>query len=401
MLTIDSQKCTLCKICLNNCPFGALDYLEERIQVNDRCTLCGSCVNVCRFQAIQIERKQASAEELARFKGVFVWVELETRDSQKLPKKVALELLCKGRELADALGQELVAVVLSGEGEALEETLSGYAADRILMCQHELLNEYSTDAFTSVLCAVIAQKKPSVFLYGATLNGRDLAPRVAARLRLGLTADCTRLEIDEAGQLVQTRPAFGGNIMASIITPATRPQTATVRPNVFPVNLAESARTPIVEHFPVVLKRSAIRTRVISRHVGEGKDKDSISEASTIVAAGRGLQKPVNMSLIQELAGLLGGTVGASRAIVEEGWLDHSRQVGQSGTTVSPELYIAVGISGAVQHVVGMSSSRHIIAINPDAEAPIHRVADLSVSGDALTILPRVNALLKTLLGQE
>lgn len=400
MLTIDPQKCTLCKICLNNCPFGALDYLEEHIQVNDRCTLCGSCVNVCRFQAIQIDRKQASAEELARFKGVFVWVELETRGSQKLPKKVALELLCKGRELADALGQELVAVVLSGEGEALEETLSGYAADRILMCQHELLNEYSTDAFTSVLCAVIAQKKPSVFLYGATPNGRDLAPRVAARLRLGLTADCTRLEVDEAGQLVQTRPAFGGNIMASIITPATRPQTATVRPNVFPVNLAESARTPIVEHFPVVLKRSAIRTRVISRQVGEGKDKDSISEASTIVAAGRGLQKPVNLSLIQELAGLLGGTVGASRAIVEEGWLDRSRQVGQSGTTVSPELYIAVGISGAVQHVVGMSSSRYIIAINPDTEAPIHKVADLSVSGDALTILPRVNALLINLMGQ-
>lgn len=401
MLTIDAQRCTLCKICLNNCPFGALDYLEERIQVNDRCTLCGSCVNVCRFQAIQIERKQASAEELARFKGVFVWVELETRGSQKLPKKVALELLCKGRELADALGQELVAVVLSGEGEDLKEALNGFAVDRILLCQHELLEEYSTDGYTSVLCAVIAQMKPAVFLYGATPNGRDLAPRVAARLRLGLTADCTRLEIDEAGQLVQTRPAFGGNIMASIITPATRPQTATVRPNVFAVNQKVSTKAAVVERFPVVLKRSAIRTRVISRQMGEGEDKDSISEASVIVAAGRGCQKASNLSLVQELAGLLGGTVGATRAIVEDGWLAHSRQVGQSGTTVSPELYIAVGISGAVQHVVGMSSSRHIIAINPDADAPIHKVADLSVVGDALTILPRVNALLKTLLGQE
>ncbi len=170
---------------------------------------------------------------------MFVWVELESRGSHKLPKKVALELLCKGRELADALGQELVAVLLSGEGDGLEEFLGGYGADRILMCQHELLEEYSTDGYTSVLCAVIAQMKPSVFLYGATPNGRDLAPRVAARLRLGLTADCTRLEIDEAGQLVQTRPAFGGNIMASIITPATRTQTATVRPNVFPVKLNE------------------------------------------------------------------------------------------------------------------------------------------------------------------
>lgn len=401
MLTIDAQKCTLCKICLNNCPFGALDYLDDHIQVNDRCTLCGSCVNVCRFQAIQIERKQASAEELARFKGVFVWVESETRGSHKLPKKVALELLCKGRELADALGQELVAVVLSGEGEGLENALSGYGADRILMCQHELLKEYSTDGYTSVLCAVIAQLKPAVFLCGATPNGRDLAPRVAARLRLGLTADCTRLEIDDAGQLVQTRPAFGGNIMASIITPSTRPQTATVRPNVFPVKMSEIKKVPVVERFPVVLKRSAIRTRVISRQTGEGEDKDSISEARVIVAAGRGLQKPNNLSLVQELADLLGGTVGASRAIVEEGWLSHSRQVGQSGTTVSPELYIAVGISGAVQHVVGMSSSGRIIAINTDADAPIHKVADLSVAGDALTILPRVNALLKTLLGQE
>lgn len=401
MLTIDAQRCTLCKICLNNCPFGALDYLEDTIQVNDRCTLCGSCVNVCRFQAIQIERKQASAEELARFKGVFVWVELETRGPQKLPKKVALELLCKGRELADALGQELVAVVLSGEGEDLKEAFNGFAVDRILLCQHELLEEYSTDGYTSVLCAVIAQMKPAVFLYGATPNGGDLAPRVAARLRLGLTADCTRLEIDEAGQLVQTRPAFGGNIMASIITPATRPQTATVRPNVFAVNQKESTKAPVMERFPVVLKRSAIRTRVISRQMGEGEDKDSISEASVIVAAGRGCQKASNLSLVQELACLLGGTVGATRAIVEDGWLAHSRQVGQSGTTVSPELYIAVGISGAVQHVVGMSSSRHIIAINPDADAPIHKVADLSVVGDALTILPRVNALLKTLLGQE
>ncbi|MPM38605.1 Caffeyl-CoA reductase-Etf complex subunit CarE [bioreactor metagenome] len=332
---------------------------------------------------------------------MFVWVESETRGSHKLPKKVALELLCKGRELADALGQELVAVVLSGEGEGLENALSGYGADRILMCQHELLKEYSTDGYTSVLCAVIAQLKPAVFLYGATPNGRDLAPRVAARLRLGLTADCTRLEIDDAGQLVQTRPAFGGNIMASIITPSTRPQTATVRPNVFPVKMSEIKKVPVVERFPVVLKRSAIRTRVISRQTGEGEDKDSISEARVIVAAGRGLQKPNNLSLVQELADLLGGTVGASRAIVEEGWLSHSRQVGQSGTTVSPELYIAVGISGAVQHVVGMSSSGRIIAINTDADAPIHKVADLSVAGDALTILPRVNALLKTLLGQE
>ncbi len=399
MLTIDAQKCTLCKICVSNCPFGALEYLGDQIQVNDACTLCGSCVNVCRFGAIQIERKQASAEELAQYKGVFVWVELEERGGEVAAKKVALELLSKGRELADELQQELVAVVLSGEDADLVADLSWYAPDRILLCQHELLNSYSTDGFTSVICAVIAQMKPAVFLYGATPNGRDLAPRVAARLHLGLTADCTRLEIDESGQLVQTRPAFGGNIMASIITPNTRPQTATVRPNVFAATKRERTQ-PAVEHFPVVLKKSAIRTKLISRQIRSGEEKESISEARVIVTAGRGLQKTSNLRLVEELANLLGGTVGASRAIVEEGWLPHSRQVGQSGITVSPDLYIAVGISGAVQHVVGISSARHILAINLDPEAPIHKVADLSVTGDVLAILPKVNALLRTLIGE-
>ncbi len=395
MLRIDQNKCTLCRACLNNCPFGALEYIENQIQVNDRCTLCGSCVNVCHSQAIHIERKQATAEELAQYSGVYVWVELEERTVEPTAKKVALELLSKGRQLAETLQEELVAVVIGANDLADQHYLGEFGADRVLLCRHELLAEYSTDGYTSVLSALIAARKPAVLLYGATPNGRDLAPRVAARLRLGLTADCTGLEVDENRQLVQTRPAFGGNIMASIVTPATRPQTATVRPNVFKAVKGHVKNAVVIEEFPVVLKRSAIRTRVLERHLNEAKADVKINEASVIVAAGRGCQRAENLAPLQELATLLGGTLAGSRAVVEEGWLDHTRQVGQSGTTVSPELYLAVGISGAVQHLVGMSSSGTIVAINKDPQAPIHKVADLSIVGDALTILPRLIVELK------
>jgi len=393
MLIIDHEKCTLCKLCLKNCPFDALSIEDGILQVSEACTLCGACVNVCRFDALSIERRQASPKELAAYQGVFIWIELEEVNGKIHPRKVSLELLGKGRLLADQLGQRLVAVVLGGVDLPDMSFLGSFGADRVIMAAHALLAEYTTDGFTQVLSALISGHKPAIVLYGATPRGRDLAPRVAARLKLGLTADCTGLEIDEQQQLVQTRPAFGGNIMASIITPYTRPQTATVRPNVFAVPVQNSKRQAEVEFFPVVLSRSAIRTRVVERNYDDGA-LQSIADANVIVSGGRGCQKPENLALLVHLADQLGGVMAGSRPIVEQGWIPHTLQVGQSGTTVSPQLYIAAGISGAIQHVVGMSSSRVIIAINNDPEAPILKTADLAVVGDVLEILPRLSVLI-------
>jgi len=389
MLKIDKNKCNACGLCQTSCAFGAIDVEDDVAQVNDLCTLCGACVNVCPQYALAIKHRKISAEELAHYNGVFIWAECESRGATHAPKKVAYEILAQGRKLADQLGEQLSAVVLGDERLADIDNLCHHGADRVLCCRHNLLDRYTSDGFTNVIAAVIAKEKPSIVLYGATPNGRDLAPRVAARMRLGLTADCTELGIDENRQLVQTRPAFGGNIMATIISPYTRPQTATVRPNVFAAAEADPTRPVNIEEVPVTLTKANIRTRLIEEILLDSEE-DRIEEAKIIVSAGRGCQDPVNLDTVRELARKLGGVLAGSRAIVELGWIPHSLQVGQSGTTVGPELYMAIGISGAVQHVVGMSSSKKIIAINKDPNAPIFKIAELGIVGDALLILPKL-----------
>jgi electron transfer flavoprotein alpha subunit/NAD-dependent dihydropyrimidine dehydrogenase PreA subunit len=389
MLVIDPEKCNACGLCVKSCPFGAIAVNDEVAQVNELCTLCGACVNVCPQAALEIERRQVSLEELSQYKGVFIWAECESRGADNSPKKVAYEILTQGRRMADQLGEQLCAVVLGNDRLSGIEKLCHQGADRVLCCRHELLDRYSSDGFTNVLSAVIAKEKPSIFLYGATPNGRDLAPRVAARMHLGLTADCTELGIDDQGQLIQTRPAFGGNIMATIISPYTRPQTATVRPNVFAASEPEPNRPVVIEEVAVTLNKANIRTRLIEE-IRLESEAEKIDEAKILVSAGRGCQDQINLDTIRKLARKLGGTLAGSRAIVELGWIPHSLQVGQSGTTVGPDLYIAIGISGAVQHVVGMSSSKKIIAINKDPDAPIFKVADLGIVGDALVIIPKL-----------
>ncbi len=390
MLIIDADKCNACGLCKTSFPFGAIAVEDEAAQVNELCTLCGACVNVCPQGALAIERRQASLEELSLYKGVFIWAECESAGEKKyVPKKVAYEILAKGRELADQLGEQLTAVVLGDDRLSELDNLCYHGADRVFCCRHPLLGRYTSDGFTNVISAVIAKEKPSILLYGATANGRDLAPRVAARMRLGLTADCTGLAIDDNGQLIQTRPAFGGNIMATIISPHTRPQTATVRPNVFTTVETDRDRPVSIAEIPVTLNKANIRTRLIEE-IRQESEAERIEEAQIIVSAGRGCQDPINLDVIRRLARKLGGVLAGSRAIVEAGWIPHSLQVGQSGTTVGPDLYIAIGISGAVQHVVGMSSSKTIIAINKDPDAPIFKIADLGIVGDALTIVPKL-----------
>jgi electron transfer flavoprotein alpha subunit len=394
MLKIDHQICNLCGLCQKSCPFGAISAGEETVTVDERCTLCGACVNVCPQAALSIERRQASPEELARYRGVYVWSECEERGKHLVPRRVVHELLSHGRRLADRLGQPLVAVALGDERMQELERLCHQGAERVVCCRHDLLGSYSTDGFATALAAVVAKEKPAVLLFGATPNGRDLAPRVAARLRLGLTADCTGLSIDDQGQLVQTRPAFGGNIMASIVTPYTRPQCATVRPNVFAAAAPDTTRSVAIDNFPVTLAKASIRTKVVEQ-IPASVEGEKIEEARILVSAGRGCGEPSNLDLVRTLAHRLGGTLAGSRAIVELGWISHTLQVGQSGTTVGPDLYIAVGISGAVQHIVGMSSSKKIVAINKDPDAPIFKIADLGVVGDALQILPKLLDALK------
>lgn len=387
MLLIDPQKCNACKLCEHNCPFEAIKIVDDQPEVDDSCTLCGSCINVCTRGALSIKRRIVSARELAQYRGVMVIGECELRDGVLQPKKVVYELLSKGRQLADKLREELVAVAMGDERMASLDTLCHHGADRVLRCIHPLLGEFSTDGFCTVLSTVISRLKPSIVLYGATPNGRELAPRVAARLRLGLTADCTGLDIDEQGQLVQTRPAFGGNIMASIIAPNSRPQTATVRPNVFTADYLNPDRPVQVQKQPVHLSKAAIRTRVVSEIRFPCEEIAKIEAARIIVSAGRGCCKEKDLKKAGLLAEKLGGAMACSRPLVEEGLMPHTCQVGQSGNTVCPDVYIAAGISGAVQHAVGMNSSKTIIAINEDPEAPIFRIADLGIVGDAGQIL--------------
>lgn len=390
------EKCLGCRICLGACPFNALKVIDKKAVIQDNCTLCGVCVSSCKFGAIELAKDEdgAAVTDLSLYKDV--WVFAEQKDGE--PAGVALELLGEGRKLAGQLGVKLAAVLFGENVEAVAKNLIAYGADEVYMVDHPSLKRFNDESYADIFVQLIEKYKPEIVLMGATTYGRSLAPRVASRLNTGLTADCTKLEIDmEKRLLLQTRPAFGGNLMATIICPDRRPQMSTVRPKVMKALEPDSSRNGEIIKPDVVIPEN-VRVKVLDV-VSTLCEKVSLAEADIIVSGGRGMGDPKNFALIQELADVLGGAVGASRATVDAGWVDYSHQVGQTGKTVGPKIYFACGISGAVQHLAGMSSSDTIIAINKDPEAPIFKVADIGIVGDVLEVLPALISEFRKRLG--
>ena len=319
------------------------------------------------------------------YKGVLVFI--EQRDN--IIENVSLELLGKGRDIANELGEELIAVLLGFDNDKVAKEVSRYGADKVIYVDNFNLDIYTTEAYAQAFTTIVNNVNPDVVLVGATSIGRDLAPRVSARIRTGLTADCTKLEVSEDRQLLMTRPAFGGNIMATIACPDNRPQMSTVRPGVMKKPVKADENSSSIEKVNIEFNESKFKVKVLEVKK-ETKEKINIEDADILISGGRGIGHKDGFSKLEELASSLKGTVSASRAVVDAGWVDHDRQVGQTGKTVRPNVYFALGISGAIQHMAGMEESECIIAINKDAGAAIFGVADVGVVGDVHQIIPHL-----------
>ncbi|MDX1357902.1 MAG: electron transfer flavoprotein subunit alpha [Clostridia bacterium] len=384
-IKIINEKCVGCRLCIGACPFAAMEMSEDRKAVIlDNCTLCGACVPACKFDAIDFQKEIASnAVDTSLYEGIWVFAEQKYGE----PESIAYELLGVGRTLADDRNTDLTAVLIGNRLDEACKKLISRGADKVLVVDDESLNHYNDESYTDIFVQLINENKPEIILMGATTYGRSLAPRIASRINTGLTADCTKLEIDPVdGKLLQTRPAFGGNLMATIICPNHRPQMATVRHKVMKELEPDDTRTgEIIRPDVIIPKDLKIKVKDVVSTVCE---MVPLAEADIIVSGGRGMGDPKNLALIHDLAEVLGGAVGASRATVDAGWIEYSHQVGQTGQTVGPQVYFACGISGAIQHLAGMSSSDTIIAINKNPDAPIFKVATFGIVGDVMEILP-------------
>jgi electron transfer flavoprotein alpha subunit len=381
---ITAEKCIGCNKCLKICPATALElwFTPEEQRLLDE--LAKATAGPLTEEAPE-ETAAALAEILQRYRGV--WVFVEQTDGE--PAKVSWELLGVGKRLARKLGVELCSLVIGENVEALCRESFRYGAEKSYLVDAPVYRTYRTEAYLAATRHLIARYRPEVILMGATGMGRDLAGAVATRVATGLTADCTGLDIDDKRNLMQTRPAFGGNIMATIMCDKFRPQMATVRPNVMPMPDRDEAATGTVVRDSFAVPEDRILTKVLEIvRDAKGHGHVDIAAAEFIVSGGRGLMSPENFAMLKELADELGGVVGASRSAVDAGWMPHDRQVGQTGKTVRPKIYIACGISGAIQHLVGMQDSDLIIAINRDRSAPIFEVATYGIVGDLFKVVP-------------
>ncbi len=383
-ISVSSEKCIGCGICVSSCPFSCITLIDGLAVIGEDCRLCGACVEVCPENAITIKETRREID-LSAYKGVLVFA--EQKDGVVHP--VAFELLGKGRELAEQLEEPVYAVIIGSGVQQGAEELVARGADKVFVYDDPVLAVFRDDPYSALLAELVLEEKPSIFLIGATVIGRSLGPKVAACLDTGLTADCTGLEIDpETGLLMQTRPAFGGNIMATIICPDRRPQMSTVRYKVMREAERDPTREGEIVEKSVDVDRLPDRIKVLDFQ--PVADEVSIVDADIVVSGGLGLGDPKGFELIEELAHVLGGAVGASRPTVDEGWIEYRHQVGLSGRTVRPKLYMACGISGAVQHLAGMKTSDVIISINSDKEAPIFNVSSLGAVGDLYEVVPRL-----------
>jgi len=408
-IQVINDKCRGCKLCIKSCPFEAITMEGKLAVINEKCTACNQCIPACPFDAI-IKTEDSEVVDLSAYKHV--WVYAEQRDGKLM--NVALELIGEGYRLAKEISEDtqVCAVLIGQDIDHLVDECYAYGAEKVILIQDPLLKHYTTDAYTKVLVDAVKEKKPEIVIYGATHIGRDLAPRVAARLNTGLTADCTRLDVkvssyikyakenttldtstldpnDQDTGIKQTRPAFGGNLMATIICPKTRPQMSTVRPGVMQKREKVEGAKGILEVYKPILSEADIRTKLIEI-VKSTKERVSLTDAEIICSGGRGLGDPSGFELIKKFADKVGGVVGSSRAAVDAGWIEHSHQVGQTGTTVKPKIYFACGISGAIQHLAGMQTSDIIVAINKDPDAPIFEVADFGIVGDLYKVIPQI-----------
>ncbi len=385
MLKVDSTICIGCGACEESCPFGAISVEDGCAVVGDNCTLCGTCVDVCEVEALHIESNELEAGvNLEEWSGI--WVFIESRHG--IIADVSFELLGIGRKLADDRGVALCAVLLGNDLQSSCDSLIAGGADTVYFVDDPALGQYREDVYGRILEHLIREHKPEVVLAGATAIGRSVIPQVATALCAGLTADCTQLAIrKEDGMLLQTRPAFGGNIMATIECPHSRPQMATVRAKVMaPLEPDTTRKGEIIK---VTLKKELFDSAVeVLETVRSERDQVNIQEVEILVAGGRGLESEKGFALIRELADELNGALAASRAAVDAGWVSYPHQVGQTGKTVCPKLYIACGISGAIQHAVGMQSTETIVAINRDEKAPIFDIATYGVVGDLFEVVP-------------
>jgi len=413
---ISEKKCIGCGLCVQTCPFDALTLVDGVVQVDpDKCTNCGACVEVCPTEALALdepvkemsnkekgqvkemtETAREMSEELTKYKGV--WVFIEQMEGNVAP--VSWELLGEGRKLADKLNTYLAGILLGDGVEHIAQEAFNNGADKVYLVQSPVLKHFRTQSYMDTIINLTKKYMPEIILMGATTMGRDLSGAVATGLGTGLTADCTELDIEpESRYLLQSRPAFGGNIMATIVCRHRRPQMATVRPRIMDMPEYKKDQQGEIIREETNLQEDDIAVKVIDYIKEKGKAV-YLDKAEIIVAGGRGIGSKDNFKMLQELADTVGGTIGASRAAVEAGWLGAEFQVGQTGTTVRPKVYFAIGISGAIQHLVGMQTADVIVAVNKDPDAPIFKVATFGIQGDLFKVLPAMTEQFRKQLGQ-